>query len=614
MQQIDEKDHIYGLMTDYLTGELDGQGAAQLAEWVSASEENKREFVAWKEAWIGSAQAVSNYDAEAAFRRFKVKTMHKVGTDEKAWRAFAGKHRRKVFAWAASVLIPVLMVISVSLYSRVSSFYAGEVVLTTIEGQQSTFVLPDGTKVSLQENSQFSYCSNKFVQGDRSVDFTGEAYFVVESDESHPFIITTPTAKVKVVGTEFNLKSRAEDQTDVLRLDKGKVELTSLADNKSIRMMAGDEATINRSERKIYNRHRSFEEQAVQAQTDDAKPVLRTFDVEELSAVNGGYSMKVVVDETLSPGTYEVKLSPEHESLSIQNKTAHKMFTEGDGSKENPYVISSARQMCNMKSVLRPRQLVYFALASDIDLKGVDWEPLNSYSDGYAYWISLDGRQHVIRNLTPSVSTSYSSFFGVLCGECRNVGFEDVNISSTGLGAGVLGGYLGHKTYPGLTVVENCYFTGRVSSKSYVGAIGGNIGGKTVIRGCSSGVDVTSVSSYAGGLIGKVHAELLLEQCYVEGSVAGQHAGGIVGGGQDPDTPASRYISVVANNRSVYGSISSDAIGGVAKNDEVRNVSYCSSTFLNGMSVKGGRELSALRQQIHTWKHRWYYCKDKAKS
>ena len=89
----------------------------------------------------------------------------------------------------------------------------------------------------------------------------------------------------------------------------------------------------------------------------------------------------------------------------------------------------------NMSKALIEKQTTYFVLSADIDMQGIKWAPLND-ANGYHKWIDFDGRNHVVKNLTCESGT-YRSFFGVLCGECRNVGFVDANISSSSTGIAI---------------------------------------------------------------------------------------------------------------------------------------------------------------------------------
>ena len=71
-----------------------------------------------------------------------------------------------------------------------------------------TVSLNDGTKVHLNAGTTLSYSKN-FNSTSREVTLNGEAYFEVEKGSS-PFIILTDLAKVTVLGTKFNVRSRED--------------------------------------------------------------------------------------------------------------------------------------------------------------------------------------------------------------------------------------------------------------------------------------------------------------------------------------------------------------------------------------------------------------------
>lgn len=152
----------------------------------------------------------------------------------------------------------------------------------------------------------------------------------------------------------------------------------------------------------------------------------------------------------------------------------------------------------------------------------------------------FDGRNHVIKNLTCESGT-YRSFFGVLCGECRNVGFVDANISSPNTGIGIIAGYVGlaagAENYTGK--ITNCYTTGVLKGSGAAGGIGGVLGGSGYIKNCYSSATVidqiANNTGKAGGIIGRVNGNASgssIENCYTSGdinAIGGGNAGGIVG-------------------------------------------------------------------------------------
>lgn len=112
-----------------------------------------------------------------------------------------------VWQIAAAVLLPVLILSTTYLYmdrASIQNAIAGEYRIIAEKGEQASVVLPDGTKVRLNSKSTLTYPAS-FSVDQRKVSLTGEAYFEVTHDENCPFIVTTSEAKVRVLGTTFNL-------------------------------------------------------------------------------------------------------------------------------------------------------------------------------------------------------------------------------------------------------------------------------------------------------------------------------------------------------------------------------------------------------------------------
>lgn len=84
-------------------------------------------------------------------------------------------------------------------------------------------VLPDGSRVELNSGSDFVFPS-VFSEKERLVHVCGEGYFSVTKDASRPFTVSAEGMKVRVLGTEFNMKSR--DNLAEVTLVRGKVSVT----------------------------------------------------------------------------------------------------------------------------------------------------------------------------------------------------------------------------------------------------------------------------------------------------------------------------------------------------------------------------------------------------
>ena len=75
-----------------------------------------------------------------------------------------------------------------------------------LNNQKTTFSLPDNSQVVLNSNSDIEYKKWNWSKN-RSLTLTGEAYFKVAHGEK--FEVVTKLGKVTVLGTQFNVKARA---------------------------------------------------------------------------------------------------------------------------------------------------------------------------------------------------------------------------------------------------------------------------------------------------------------------------------------------------------------------------------------------------------------------
>lgn len=93
------------------------------------------------------------------------------------------------------------------------------------KGIKSTLFLPDGSKVILNADSKLQF-PKAFSGSTREVFLKGEAFFDVAHNAEMPFIIHAGKMNIKVLGTEFNVKSYPEDSAYETTLIRGSVEVT----------------------------------------------------------------------------------------------------------------------------------------------------------------------------------------------------------------------------------------------------------------------------------------------------------------------------------------------------------------------------------------------------
>ena len=112
--------------------------------------------------------------------------------------------------------------------------------------------LPDGSKVYLNRNSTFTYRKN-FGKHRRDVNLSGEAFFEIAPDASKPFIIDAGNAKIKVVGTSFNVITNNNESAVEVFVKTGKVLVSDNSGSQTIQLDPGFVGTMNSktSEKKI---------------------------------------------------------------------------------------------------------------------------------------------------------------------------------------------------------------------------------------------------------------------------------------------------------------------------------------------------------------------------
>lgn len=117
------------------------------------------------------------------------------------------------------------------------------------ETQHSTnkvITLPDGSVVTLNENSQLDYPA-AFDGHSREVYLRGEAFFEVAPDKNKPFLVHTGAIVTRVLGTSFNIRAAGDASPIAVTVTTGKVQVQK--DNKSIvaELLPGDQLILDKA-------------------------------------------------------------------------------------------------------------------------------------------------------------------------------------------------------------------------------------------------------------------------------------------------------------------------------------------------------------------------------
>ena len=109
------------------------------------------------------------------------------------------------------------------------------------KNEQVRGTLPDGSEFVLNADSKMTYDVQKW-DSHRKLKLSGEAFFKVQKGAT--FTVNTPLGKVEVLGTEFNVKTRAGNFE--VSCQEGKVAVSSKQTGGQETLEAGQSVRINR--------------------------------------------------------------------------------------------------------------------------------------------------------------------------------------------------------------------------------------------------------------------------------------------------------------------------------------------------------------------------------
>ena len=122
----------------------------------------------------------------------------------------------------SALLIPALLFVLLREASQQNEqiiTYASE------RGERLGIRLNDGSMAYLSVDSKL-LVPEKFTEEIRELELEGEAYFDVVSDENRPFVVHAGAATVRVLGTEFNLRSYNSEEEVALLVTEGRVSFS----------------------------------------------------------------------------------------------------------------------------------------------------------------------------------------------------------------------------------------------------------------------------------------------------------------------------------------------------------------------------------------------------
>lgn len=220
------------LLARDIAGELSAKEHEELNRQLHEDQGVEEIFGQAKEVW-----GDSKYASEVA----------EINTDQ-AWNNVSeriSKVKVKLIHLKKLMTVAAMVVIIISGYFMYSVFSGGATQsIVVAHSQMQTVNLPDGTDVAVNGGSSLTY-PKEFKGKMRTVELDGEAFFNVRRDESRPFIIKTKKVSIQVLGTSFNVKAYSPDQTAIVTVATGKVQVTVNEGEETVILTAGESVIYN---------------------------------------------------------------------------------------------------------------------------------------------------------------------------------------------------------------------------------------------------------------------------------------------------------------------------------------------------------------------------------
>lgn len=155
----------------------------------------------------------------------------------------------------------------------------------------------------------------------------------------------------------------------------------------------------------------------------------------------------------------------------------------GDGTKNNPYKISSARELKKIGENLS----AHYALCGDIELNG-EFTPIGSQFEPFEG--VLDGRGYTVKNLKITETAQYAGLFARNAGTVKNLKVE-ADIEATAYAGGIAGRNGGE--------IRDCAVLGKIKATSFAGAHAGYNDKNGTVSGKSE-CEVIGAAAFAGSV------------------------------------------------------------------------------------------------------------------
>ena len=202
---------INDILAKHFSGEISEDEKATLSQWI---EENPTEFELLKKSWEAPELEMPSFDSKNAWSKVDAQLETPV------------KKLNPRFYWIGAAASIALIITTFLLLNNNPT----EVLIANNTNEVMEHVMPDGSQIWLSSGSEIAYLDN--FEDERNLELKGTAYFEVDRDEAHPFVVEHTYGEVEVLGTGFTVEVNS-DYTAVT-VDHGRVAVRDKKDGEVV--------------------------------------------------------------------------------------------------------------------------------------------------------------------------------------------------------------------------------------------------------------------------------------------------------------------------------------------------------------------------------------------
>lgn len=229
-------EYRWKLIQRYISHRCSEEERAEVERWMDQHPDNRRMVEELQEIWDLSPEEDFSINVQEAWNTFRARKIKKETPGNVSY--IPSGHSKGWVLTVFRVAAALLLVAFAGFFSwqylskqddsitQRSQFNTMKNIVTQ-KGEKAQITFSDGTVVTVNAASTLRF-PKVFRGSERVVHLDGEAYFEVAPNKEKPFIVYTGKAKIKVLGTKFNVHAWNEDKVAEVGVREGKVAVNSL--------------------------------------------------------------------------------------------------------------------------------------------------------------------------------------------------------------------------------------------------------------------------------------------------------------------------------------------------------------------------------------------------